>query len=171
MPTYQALATVTVPGGGTSTIVISNISQAYTDLLILASLRSGRPDAPYGNCRILLNGVSSGSTYSSRTLRAVGTSVGSFATSTTIEFGTSTAFSTSGAFGSACFYIPNYTSGGSKTVLIDSVMETNSADGFPYLTGGLFASSSPITSINLVDADASSFAQYSTVTVYGIKNS
>ena len=76
---------------------------------------------------------------------------------------------TASTFGNAEIYIPNYASSNNKSVSADFVSETNAADAIFGLTAGLWANTSAITSIKLTPAAA--FAQYSTATLYGIKNS
>ena len=75
--TYVAIATVTVGSGGASSISFSSIPTTYSDLCILASVRSnhtGGNDDWY----LRVNGVSTGGTYSNRGLYGNGSSAGSW---------------------------------------------------------------------------------------------
>jgi hypothetical protein len=66
-------------------------------------------------------------------------------------------------------YIPNYAGSSNKSVSIDSVTENNATGAYSGLTAALFASTAAITSFGI--STGSNFVQYSTATLYGIKNS
>jgi hypothetical protein len=171
--TYTAIASVTVGSGGTTSMSFSSIPQSYTDLLILGRFRTNRNDSYYGNCCIEFNGLGDGAAnYVSTAIRTLGTStIQSFNTVESIQFGSNTRYNTTNNFSSACFYITNYTSSNYKSISIETVTENNNTDMFPYLVGGRFLNTNPITSISFRDRDTNLLLQHSTATLYGIKKS
>lgn len=171
--TYELISSYTVGSGGSSTITFSSIPGTYTDLLIKISGRSDR-GATFSDIRISFNGSPTGTSYSDKDLEGSGSSVSSQTTTSTDSIhiyqaipGSST---TSNVFGNCDIYIPNYTSSNYKSVSIDSIMENNSSTSYMTLVAGLKSNTSTITSIVLTDP-FSTFTQYSTAYLYGIKNS
>jgi hypothetical protein len=169
--TFVALATVTVGSGGAANIEFTSIPATYTDLLVKFSLRTPGT-GNYANNRFSFN--SSTTSYSSKLLYGVGSAAGSISNSVTnaIDF---SAYSvengaTSNTFSNGELYLPNYAGSNNKSVSIDTVGENNSTETITALTAGLWTNTSAITSIKIT-AGQSTFNQYSTATLYGIKNS
>lgn len=169
--TYTPIATTTVGSGGTTTITFSSIPTTYTDLLIKVSARMNRAVG-----RQSLNVWFNGSTGSWTGRRLAGydsNSTLSDTSSTTyyqIPQGTGTS-ATANTFCNAEYYIPNYRSSTNKTIMSDSVTENNSTtDWIVDLGVGLWSNTSAITSIS-INGNGFDFLQYSTVTLYGIKDS
>jgi len=167
--TYNAIATVTVGAGGASNIEFTSIPNLYTDLQILCSLKTSRTSA-FDNFEMILNGNTS-IIYSVRRLNGNGSTASS--TSETdnkfdIVSGINGAYS-SDAFSNVSVYLPNYASGNNKTASFDDVAEYNNTQGEITMMAGLFSNTSAITSIKL--QSGFNFVQYSTATLYGIKNS
>ena len=78
---------------------------------------------------------------------------------------------TSNTFGNSELYIPNYAGSTNKSSSADAVAESNTTTVFAYLNAALWSSTAAITSITLTpDAGGANFVQYSTATLYGIKN-
>ena len=171
--TLIPIATVTVGSGGASSIEFTSIPGTYTDLLIKASLRDTRTDSPVTDVALTFN--NSGTGYSMRMIYGDGSSAGSASSSGASRitgFYENTNQTTSNTFSNIEIYIPNYTSSNNKSVSIDGVTENNATTIYSSLVAGLWANSSVITSIKLVPAVGSlSYVQYSTATLYGIKNS
>jgi hypothetical protein len=168
--TYEAIATVEVGSGGAATIEFTSIPATYTDLVLRASVRSSNATTQ-DDMYLRFNG-DTGSNYSDRAIYSSnGTSAASLSHSSigflftgSIDGTTSTA----STFTSTDFYIPNYTSANYKSVSQDIANENNATAGWLGMFAGLWASTSAITSITLSN---SPFAEYSTATLYGIKNS
>jgi hypothetical protein len=167
-PTLFQLATTTVGSGGVSSVTFSAIPQVYTDLVIKASVRttwSGAAD----NLLISFNGSST--SFSGKLLYGTGSAASSTSmTDNSNTLLTDGATATASTFGNGEFYIPNYTSGNYKSISSDSVNETNATAAYQYLYAGLWSNTSAITSIGFTSQNSSNFVQYSTFTLYGVRN-
>jgi hypothetical protein len=162
--TYVAIATVTVGSGGASSINFSSIPQTYTDLQLLISGRDNDPG--YASAfHLSFNGTSWGG---NRELYSYNNSVGTGTTSGETA-GTGGA-ATANTFGNASVYIANYTSSNSKTISSDSVSENNAINAYLVFHAGNSGVTAAITSISIAPGGAL-FSQYTTATLYGIKNS
>ena len=167
--TFIKIASVTVGSGGAATISFSSIPSTYTDLCLKIS---GRNTQPSSILYLTFNGSSSG--YSYRRLYGNGSSAASDSASSQssiafIAFQVSTY--TASTFSSSEVYVPNYAGSNNKSVSIDEVTENNATLSVAALDAGLWANTAAITSITLTPDSSGNFAQYSTATLYGIKNS
>lgn len=170
MPTtYEAIATVTVGSGGASTITFSSIPQTYTDLVLLTSLRDTASTVGNAGIRVIFNGNSSG--YSTRWIFGTGsTALSTTDSGSWIRVGQQPgANATSNTFSNDFIYIPNYTVAVNKSISADSVGENNGTESYMTLTAGLWSNTAAITQIQL-QSNSTSWAQHSTATLYGIKN-
>jgi len=167
--TYVAIATVEVGSGGAADIEFTSIPGTYTDLKVVFSLRdTSNTGDVWDWFDLTFNGNTSN--YSSRGLFGTGSTAGSGSDATKIRYGYYTASTaTATTFGNGEFYVPNYAGSNNKSVSQDSVSENNATAAITMLGAGLWANTSAITSIKM--AARISFAQYSTATLYGIKNS
>lgn len=168
--TYVAIATVTVGSGGAATIQFSSIAATWTDLALQVSLRSTNASSTaseyYG---IYFNGSTSNLTY--RRLYADGTATGSDNGSIVLVGSLASAGWTSNTFTSGFIYIPNYAGSNNKSFSTDNASENNSSSVSALdLTANLWSNTAAITSITIAPR-RDNFAQYSTATLYGIKNS
>ena len=168
--TFTKIATVTVGSGGASSIDFSSISSSYTDLCILTSARNTSTST---TMYIQFNG-DTGNNYSVRILYGDGSAAGSTSSSSRANIkndgGAVDSGYTSNTFANSYIYIPNYGSSNYKSVSIDGVPENNATTTYMNMVAGLWSSTSAITSISLT-LYAGNFAQYSSATLYGIKNS
>jgi len=73
-------------------------------------------------------------------------------------------------FSNGSLYIPNYTSSNYKSASSDDVTENNATTAFQYLEAWLWSNTAAITSLTL-QPNLGSFPQYSSASLYGIKNS
>lgn len=179
MPTtYNKIATVTVGAGGASSIDFQNIPSTYTDLCLSLSSRINRA----GNnflYNILRFNNDTGNNYSMRDLYGFElgggygptgsasrqNTIGYFAVSTTSD-------NTANTFANTMLYIPNYTGSNNKSWSCDYVTENNSTTYYWLgLSGGLWSNTSAINRLTIVNDGGWNFNQYSTATLYGIKNS
>jgi hypothetical protein len=171
--TYEKINSYTVGSGGVSSILFSGIPQTYTDLVIKASLRSSiSATNDYGYLQF--NG-DTGSNYSYKQLagnsNATSASSGTSTGALLLRFTASTA--AANVFGDNEIIIPKYLSSANK-VATSLTASSNSVSGassaiLSYWTT-LWSNTSAITSITLAPASGN-FVQYSTVYLYGIKNS
>ena len=166
--TFIKIASATVGAGGAASMDFTSIPSTYTDLCVLLSARS--TSSTFQGSGLKVNG-STGNVYTYRRLEGTGSSAVS--DSGTLDFlpigtipGTS---QTSNTFTNQLIYIPNYASSTTyKSISVDSVSENNATASYQQLIAGIYSANTAITSIKL---EASNFAQYSTATLYGIKNS
>ena len=163
--TYVAIATVTVGSGGAANIEFTSIPATYTDLLIKISARNETA----GNSGIFIQFNGSTSNFTNKYLEANGSTVysGSFARYLGTEVA---AGQTANTFSNGEVYIPNYVGSNNKSFSADDVSENNATQAYATLTAGLWSNSSAITSIKLTLVGVEEFNQYSTATLYGIKN-
>lgn len=169
MPNTMTLINAqTVGSGGASSITFSSIPQTYTDLLIKLS---GRNNTTEQNVMLSFNG--STANFSSRLLYGNGSTAASatYTDSRGLNMNYSTAVANS--FSNGELYIANYSNSSiNKTWSSDTVQEDNIANPvYNFMYAGLWSSTAAITSITLTPISSSSFVQYSTAYLYGIKNS
>jgi len=165
--TYTPIETVTLSSSQAS-ITFSVIPQTYTDLLVKVSARDTRSFVS-DNGQIRFNSDTNNANYSSRRLYTDGSSVASDSPADNTWF-MSADTATANTFGSAEFYIANYAGSNYKSVSIDSTAESNgSSDVYRNLSAYLWSNTAAITSITLYPSTYD-FKQYSTATLYGIKN-
>jgi hypothetical protein len=168
---YVLLEKVTVGATSVSSVTFSSIPQTgYTDLVLVTSTRNNAA-WPAGEQRIEFNGSSVN--LSAKALYGTGNAgVGSYS-ATVIPAYANGGTSAANTFGSAVYYIPNYTSSTFKSVSSESVFEDNAAQASQYVMAGLWSSTSAITSITLTTSNnssgaAASFVQGSTFYLYGV---
>jgi hypothetical protein len=168
--TYEAIATVTVGSGGAASIDFTSIPATFTNLVILMSCRRSLSTGT-GQMSLTFNGSSSG--YSSRMLEGTGSSAGSNSYSgVNMRIGQAEPSNfTANTFMNTQIYIPNYASSNNKSVSSDSVSENNATEAYAAMFAGLWSNTAAITSISLFPADINNWAQHSSATLYGIKNS
>ena len=167
--TYTLISSVTVGAGGASSIDFTSIPSTYTDLVVKVSTRAAvSATFVYGGIRF----NSDTNTYDTRTLFGSGSSA--FSTSASTNFGyaleSSAANATANTFGNAEIYIPNYAGSTKKSYSTDQVSETNATATEMALGAGLWSQTGAITSITLYPGSGSTFVQYSTAYLYGIKS-
>lgn len=168
--TFELIASYEVPSGGATTVTFSSISSAFTDICVLSSTRDDR--GAYSNSPVGITTVN-GSAVSSPTVKNLGGN-GSAAFSeaySNVWVGQSTRVgNTANTFSNSMFYIPNANGTATKVVSQDAVTENNATEAGQSLAASSFASSSAISSFVLAPLYASTFQQYSTFYVYGVKN-
>jgi len=171
--TFTKIASVSVGVLGASSMAFTSIPSTYTDLCLFVSARSIRAQNS-DNLDIFFNGSTANRT--DRALRGSGTVVVSYTTSNGHIGYIDGALDTANTFGNASIYIPNYALSNNKSFSNDVVYENNDASNggaFMTLDAGLWSQTAAITSITLNTSSGagSNFVQYSTATLYGIKNS
>ena len=164
--TFEALATVTVGSGGAASIDFSSIPASYTDLLLVLSGR-GTVSATYSQISLKLN--NSTSSFTNRELYADGSSVGSYTGTNGLGY-MDGANATANTFSNMQIYIPNYAGSTNKSYSVDNVYENNATFAEMGLYAGLWSNTAAINQVTVYTITGN-FAQYSTATLYGIKNS
>jgi len=168
--TFIKIASVTVGAGGASTIDFTSIPQTYTDLCVKVSSRDTF-SAAFLDVFMQMSGVTS-SVYTYRRLVGSGTAASS-SNGTDVKLPVSIhngSTSTASTFTNWEVYIPNYTNTGiNKSVSVDMASEQNATLSYTALYAGIMAANNAVDSIKFLPQTA--FAQYSTATLYGIKNS
>ena len=167
MATMVKLQTVTVGSGGAASIDFTSIPQTYTDLKIVFSLRSTNAVVNQ-QATVKFNTSSTGFTSRYMYGNAPGGNVPS-ATNAYYGGNISGASATANVFSNIELYIPNYTSSNNKSFSVDSVQEDNSTSGFPFLVAGLWSNTDAINAVSILGTTGN-LAQYSTATLYGVKN-
>jgi hypothetical protein len=164
--TFKAIATTTVGSGGASSIDFSSIPATYTDLVIKLSLRQSSINIAYG--LVYFNNSSANFTF--RSIEGSGSTAVS-ASGSTGPYGIPTPSSyTANSFSNIEIYIPNYAGGNNKSYSVDAVIETNAATAYSDLIAGLWSQTTAINRLTFYPV-AGTFDQYSSITLYGIKNS
>ena len=164
--TYEAIATVTVGSGGAASITFSSIPATYTDLEVVISARSTGADP-----NIMIRFNSSSSNFTQKRLYSDGSTVISAGTYGEFAAWATASTFTASTFGNSSIYIPNYRSSNYKSFSGDGTSENNSTTNYQTLTAGLWSDTSAITGVSFEMGSSYNFAQYSTATLYGIKNS
>jgi hypothetical protein len=164
--TYKLIETVTVGSGGAASIEFGSIPQTYTDLLVVSSVRITQTSPDSFN--VYFNGTNTN--LSARYLLGTGSS----SASGTLAYGyagTANVDSfTANVFSNSSLYIPNYTGSTTKSYSVDNVAENNATLAYTNIIAGLWSGTSAITTLTLVP-NSTVFMQYSSASLYGIKNS
>ena len=173
--TFIKIASVTVGSGGASSIDFTSIPSTYTDLCVKLSIRNTSTESTN---QIYVQPNSATTNLSSRILVGTGsaTASASYTSDSSIWGYCCGNGSTSNTFGNSEFYFPNYAGSTNKSISVDSVNETNATDARQSLLAGLWSSTTAISSLKFLTIENSTgnsknFVQYSTATLYGIKNS
>ena len=163
----QPIFTQTVGANSPTRIDFYNIPQTYTDLYIACSLRSTSLADLFFSINTDNNAAN---LYSTTRLLGQGSAVSTDRQQTNTTRGGDIPGSTvtANAFSSHSIYIPNYASSSFKSIIQDSVLDSNVATGFyNFINASLYRSNAPVSSV-WIAAGAGTFLQNSTVTVYGI---
>jgi hypothetical protein len=171
--TFTKIASVTVGAGGAASMSFTSIPSTYTDLCIKVSART--TDANIAQSMYMtVNGGAQGSVLSQKWLVGDGSTAaaGSYSSIGLVyPFYIPGSSATSNTFGNGEIYISNYASTTiNKSMSTDGVTENNATAARAELDALLFGSNTAISSL-LFGPGAGNFVQYTTATLYGIKNS
>jgi hypothetical protein len=154
------IAQVDVGAGGAATIAFSSIPGTYTDLYLVASIRSTQ--AGFIGASMQLNSTSP----TGIGIFGNGNSVASYGFVTPSIAGSD---KTANTFNNLSFYVANYTSAVAKTASCDNVAENNaSASAQEFFAMAYSTVTSAVTSLTI--AGLTGLPQYSSATLYGISN-
>jgi hypothetical protein len=166
--TFTKIASVTVGSGGASSIDFTSIPSTYTDLCVKISARGSTTFALNGHFyAITLNNTSANR--SQRFLQGDGATPASGTSSSFTSYMDPSDY-TANTFANNEMYIPNYAGSTNKSMSLDVVTENNSTTSFAAFYAQLWSDTAAINRVTLTP-NAGNFAQYSTATLYGIKNS
>jgi hypothetical protein len=166
MPTtFTKIASVTVGAGGASSIDFTSIPSTYTDLCVKISARVSSTDFS-----LVIKPNNSTTGFTNVDLFGTGSAVASQLNNSTNVIFINTSSTTANTFSSSEIYIPNYTASSFKSISTESVMETNATNTYAQMNAILWSNTSAITSL-VFGTGSGTFVQYTTATLYGIKNS
>ena len=169
---YDALATVTVPSGGTTGITFAGIPQGYKHLQIRAIART--TDSSYNQLKVRYNGDTSAN-YSSHILEGDGSATGAIAyTGATngvqmwmgLQSGTG---QTAGVFGANILDVLDYSNVNKNKTTRSLAGTDGNGSGYVWFSSGLWMSTSAVNSITFTTEGGNNFAQYSSFSLYGVK--
>lgn len=170
--TFISIATVTVGSGGAANVEFTSIPQTYTDLVVKWSARSASDTADQS---MNVNSNTS-SIWTAQLVRAYDNNAtgyegyGNQTSNPRAGYNSKSSY-TANTFGNGEVYMANYAGATNKSFFIDSVNENNSTAAYlMQFNVSRYASTSAITSIKFTPSSGN-YAQYSTFTLYGIKNS
>lgn len=167
--TYTLISSATVGSGGASSIDFTSIPNTYTDLCLLASIRTTN-SAGNGSVRFGFNNTSNTTNWALVFIEGDGSTAQSYSSTQGTVGYPSGGTATTDTFGNLMVYVSNYLSSEYKGLSADSVGENNSTTAISNIFGEVWQNTAAITAINLTPGSGS-FAQYSTAYLYGIKNS
>lgn len=178
---FDALANITVPSGGLSSIVFTNIPTGYQHLQLRGIAQDNRATYNQSSFGFRLN-ADSGANYSAHYLQAswaaggttvdsAGGSGGSYTqTYSIVSFTSSVSANYFGAF--VVDFLDYANTNKFKTIRGLSGLDAPPASGYrpiPRLGSGMWRSTSAINSITILSEFGTQFNQYSTFTLYGVK--
>ena len=164
--TFELIASYTATGS-VSSIDFTSIPSTYTDLCIVASVRT---DAAVVGKTLEITFNNSTSNRTSRRLSGSG-SAASSSSFTNLYAGVMPGSSaTASTFGNNLIYIPNYAGATNKSYSADGVSENNATEAYAQLYAGLWSDTTAISSIQLFAATSGNFVEHSTAYLYGVSN-
>jgi hypothetical protein len=172
--TYKVIASSTIGSGSISSVTFDNIPQTYDNLLLKISARTANASVVDG-ILIDINNITSGS-YDYKRLIGNGASVTNAGalgnTQMYINFAANGSTSTSSTFGNIDVYFTNYKNTSFyKTVMCDVCVENNATTAYLGTQAHSLNGTAAITKLYIYNGGNTTFAQYSTFVLYGIKNS
>jgi hypothetical protein len=169
--TYTLIDKTTVGSGGTSSITFTSIPSTYTDLKLVISSRSTQSALGEAN-RIAFNSDTTNGNYTQKRLLGTGSAASSQSQTERETFFNVGSTATASTFANSEIYIPNYLGSNSKSASIDTITENNGTEAYAALIAIKWSGTSAITSITLTpESPSSTFVQYTSAYLYGIKNS
>ena len=167
--TYTPLATVSGFSGSPAQLVMSNIPQTYTDLVIVGSFRTTTAAVTTSYSIILNNDFNS--SYSNTNLIGTGSTATSSRNSNisygaTLEYAGAGANATASVFGSSLTHIMNYSNTTTYPTTLCKSANTNAQIEY---TTNVYRSLAAISTLTMLSGTGSNIAVGSTFTLYGIK--
>jgi len=169
---YESIATVTVGGGGSSTITFSSIPSDYTHLQIRGIWKNNTSATDIAFVELKVNGSSTG--YSYHILRGDGSSASAAGSASLDRTYPAQSLPSNNAsyanmFGTGIIDILDYVNTNKYKTIKTLFGFDGNGSGRVGLTSGSWQNTNAITSIELKDQNAGNFVQYSSFALYGIK--
>ena len=169
--TYELINSTTVGAGTTPIIEFTSIPGTYTDLKLVLSLRSNQATTTDA-ANMTFN--DSATDYSGKYIQVSSDNSvvsGSFGSTEISPCFIDVADSTANTFSTSEIYIPNYAGSDYKSMSAESAQENNSTgNAYKRISAGLWSNTAAITSIKFTLVLGTSYIQYSTAYLYGVKN-
>jgi hypothetical protein len=174
-PAYESIATTTVGSGGSASVTFSSIPATYTHLQIRVLAQNDRATYGFDSINFTFNSVG-GTSYANHSLRGDGSSAVSDGSINDASIGAPRAIGTTtgGTFGGVIIDVLDYANTSKfKTTRTLAGVDVNGTvgglGGAVGLSSGLFKDTTAISSIIFTPGSASTFSQYSSFALYGIK--
>jgi hypothetical protein len=169
---YDALATITVPSGGVSSISFVGIPNGYKHLQLRYLAKTSRA-ALNDYAKLEINGDTTTSNYRSHSVNGGGSAIYAENHANVIELGGFPGNTNASIFGAGIMDFLDYSSVTKyKTIRSLEGYDQNSAStgaAWLGLDSGLWMSTSAITSIKITPGTGPNFVQYSQFSLYGVK--
>jgi hypothetical protein len=173
---YESIQTVTVGAGGASSVTFTGIPSTYTHLQLRMSARGAKASSG-DDIYLQFNGdtSSSGNYYGYHQLYGNGSSVSSNVSGATypgiIPAYLTAANNISNNFGASVLDILDYSSTNKNKVIKSLSGWDDNGSGYILFRSGMWQPSTPagITSMTLFYNSGGSFAQYTSIALYGVK--
>ena len=167
--TFTKIASTAVGSGGTLQIDFDSIPSTYTDLCLKVSSRDDR-SADWTAVALKLNDATT--SFTNRTVYGIGSGGGysTNAANNTVFDGENAANTIANVFSNWEIYIPNYAGSNYKSFSVDAVTENNATTSYAWFLAGLWSNTSAITKVSILLSSTIKFVQYTSATLYGIKN-
>jgi hypothetical protein len=168
--TYTQIgSTVTVGSGGAAAIEFTSIPSTYTDVVVKLSVRTNRSGSVIDGSLVRFNNDTTSGNYTGKRLYGDGSTATS--NSSNILLFVDADGATANTFSNNEIYIPNYAGSTQKSFSIDGAQESNATQSYVSLMAGLWSGTAAITSVKITPEVGTLFNQYSSASLYGIKNS
>lgn len=153
-----------------SSVTFDNIPQTgYTDLKIEISSRNTSSGTSWSDLFLNVNGQGAATNVSIKHLYGTGSAIGSNTGGDGISVGNvNPNGTTANSFASTTLYFPNYTSSNAKSFSSEAVTEQNATAALTSMSAGLWNQTAAITSLTFTTDSGTSFAAYSTFSLYGV---
>jgi hypothetical protein len=161
---YESIATVTVGGGGSSSITFSSIPSTFKHLQIRAIARNSISTT---EAYITLNGATNASYR--HLLYGDGSAAAAFSATNGYLLESTGTSQSSNVFGVGVIDILDYANTNKNKTIRSLTGYDNNGSGIVGLFSGLWATTSAITSITVTPYPTSNFVQYSHFALYGIR--
>jgi len=164
---YDSLADISVPSGGAATVTFAGIPAGYKHLQIRGIAKETGTSGGFNNMNIYFNADNAGTSYAIHSVSGDGASAFAQATASRAKALIYNGLSqTTNIFAGSVIDILDYANTNKHKTLRALAGVDFNGSGRLGLTSGLWQSTSAINSITL---EGSSFVQYSSFTLYGVK--